>query len=418
MHVQEGATQVCPRDVCAVTTPVEHPISTLLGDALALWSDQLAADERERQGDFTVRQSDPNAPITFETFLSGVEASDGPVLDFHHALYPHQPWFHLPSGLTYEAPFVADGLTGPEYSWTDPPAAASGQQRHLLQARHADALVGQLLDRLRELDRYDESLIVVIADHGAAFDTGEPVRGLSADNAEQVMWTPLLIKAPGQTEGRIDEQPVQAVDLLPTIADHLDLDLPFATDGRSVLGTEDPDPTEPDERVFFDWSLNRLAADDDGLVRIDGRDGYEAMLDLPAPGSGDDPDLRFYRFGRHGDLVGRSVADLEVGPALDGTAHLDQQDQLTEVATNVPPVPAYLSGDVPADGPVDVAVAVNGTIAGWGHTEPADGDGAQRFWTMIPPQLLVDGSNDVAVFVIDDTGDAVVLHPVALPLED
>ena len=50
--------------------------------------------------------------MTFEAFLAGVTAPGGPVLDFHHALYPHQPWFHLPSGLTYEAPFIADGLTG------------------------------------------------------------------------------------------------------------------------------------------------------------------------------------------------------------------------------------------------------------------------------------------------------------------
>ena len=418
MHVSEGATRLCPEDVCEVAAPSDNPVVALLDDALALWSDQLAADERERQGDFTVRQSDPSAPLTFEAFLAGVEPADGPVLDYHHALYPHQPWFHLPSGLTYEAPFVADGLTGPEYSWTDPPAASSGQQRHLLQARHADALLGQLMDRLRALDRYDESLIVVTADHGVAFDAGEPVRGLSAGNAEQVMWTPLLIKEPGQTDGRIDEQPAQAVDVLPTVADHLDLDLPFATDGRTLLEIVAPDG--PDERVFFDWNLNRLPADDDGLVRVDGHAGYEAMLALPAPGAGNDPDLRFYRFGRYGDLVGRSVEELEVGPAIAGSAHLDQQGELAGVTTTRPPVPAYLSGDVPGDDPVDVVVAVNGTVAGWGHTEPADSAGRQRFWTMIPPQLLVDGSNEATVFVVGDDGggggrETATLRPVALP---
>jgi hypothetical protein len=414
MHVEEGATRLCPTDVCAVSRPTDVPVTALLDDAVALWSDQLAADEGERRGDFTVRQSDPSAPITFNAFLAGVEASDEPTLDYHHALYPHQPWFHLPSGLTYEAPFVADGLAGPEYSWTDPPAAASGQQRHLLQARHADGLVGQLLDRLETLDRYDESLIVVTADHGVAFDSGEPVRGLASGNAEQVMWTPLLIKEPGQADGRIDEQAVQALDLLPTIADHLDLELPFEHDGRSMLSSDDGTAAEPDERLFFDWSLNRLPAEDDGLVRVDGRAGYAAMLALPAPGSGDDPDLRFYRFGRHGDLVGRSLAGLDVGPAVDGTARLDQQDQLQDVATNTSPLPAYLSGEVPADGPVDVVVAVNGTVAGWGHTEPTDTGGSQRFWTMIPPQLLVDGTNEVAISVVDDRAGAVVLRPVGL----
>ena len=412
MHVREGATQLCPTDVCAVDRPTKHPVTSLLTDAAALWSDQLAADEQDRQGDFAVRQSDPNAPVTFESFLAGVEATDAPRLDFHHALYPHQPWFHLPSGRTYDAPFVAEGLTGPQYSWTGGVAAASGRQRHLLQARHADALVGQLIDRLKELDRYDESLIVVTADHGVAFDAGEPVRGLSADNAEQVMWTPLLIKEPGQTEGRVDEQPVQAIDLLPTIADHLDLDLAFDTDGSSVVRTSDAPPTGEDDRVFFDWSLNQLPADDDGLARVDGRAGYAAMLDLAAPGLGDDPDLRFYRFGLHGDLVGTAPDDHNLGAPIAGDARLDQHAPSPYITSDVPPVPAYVSGSVPADGPVDVAVAVNGTIGGWGRTEPKDGE--QHFWTMVPPQLVIDGIGKTEVYVIEDRADSVVLRPVTV----
>jgi hypothetical protein len=405
MHVQEGATRLCPEDVCAVAPPADNPITALLDDAAALWSDQLAADERTRRGDFSVRQSDPNAPITFQQFLAGIERADGPVLDYNHALYPHQPWFHLPSGLVYEAPFVAEGLTGADYAWTNPSTAAAGRQRHLLQARHADALVGQLVDRLRALDRYDESLIVVTADHGVAFDSGEPVRGLSAANAEQVMWTPLLIKAPGQTDGRVDERPVQAVDVLPTVADHLGLDLPFATDGRSVLGPEDDATDEPDERLFFDWSLNRLPADGDGLVRVDGRSGYAAMLTLPAPGSGDDPDLRFYRVGRRGALVGQPVDDLDIGPARDGTARLDQQRELTVVSVDASTTPAYVSGEVPGAEPVDVLVALNGVVAGWGRSEPTDGAGVQRFWTMVPPWFLADGGNEVEVFVIAEGSD-------------
>jgi hypothetical protein len=415
MHVDEGATDLCPQDLCAPSSPEESPLSALLDDALALWSDQLAADEEERRGDFTVRQSDPSAPVTFNRFLTGVEAADGPRLDYHHSLYPHQPWFHLPSGLTYEAPFVAEGLRDPAYSWTDPPAAASGQQRHLLQARHADALVGQLIDRLRELDRYDDSLVVVTADHGVAFEAGQPVRGLADDNAEQVMWTPLLVKAPGQREGRIDERAAQTIDILPTIADHLDLDLAFPTDGRSLLEDGDSGAPSEDERVFFDWSLNQLPPEEDGLVRVDGRRGYADLLALPPPGSGADPDLRFYRFGRHADLVGRSVDELATGPVLDGEVRLDQQAQLESVDTSVPPLPVYLAGDIPGDQPVDVAVAVNGTVGGWGRTEQADTPGRQHFWAMVPSDLLADGANEVTVAVIDDQNGRTRLLRVPAP---
>jgi hypothetical protein len=415
MHVVETATELCPSDVCDRSPADRSPLAALLDDARALWSDQLSAEEEERTGDFAVRQSDPNAPVTFNRFLDGIEADDGPRLDFHHSLYPHQPWFHLSSGLVYDAPFVAEGLEDPAYSWTDPSAAASGRQRHLLQARHADALVGQLMARLRVLDRYDDSLIVVTADHGVAFEAGQPIRGLGDGNADQVMWTPLLVKEPGQNDGRIDEQPAQAVDVLPTIADHLDLELSFPTDGRSLLEAEDGNDEDDDERVFFDWSLNLLPPDENGLVHVDGRQGYADMLALPAPGAGDDPDLRFYRFGRHGDLVGRRLDALETGPPLEGTARLDQQAQMATVDTAVSPLPVYLSGDVPADASVDVAVVVNGTVGGWGRTEPTDTAGRQRFWTLVPTELLEEGANEITIAVIEAEDGPRRLRPVPLP---
>ena len=47
------------------------------------------------------------------------------------------------------------------------------RQRHLLQAGYTDALVGQILDRVEEVGLYDESAIVVTADHGVAFHADE-----------------------------------------------------------------------------------------------------------------------------------------------------------------------------------------------------------------------------------------------------
>ena len=79
-------------------------------------------------------------PQHFAEFLDSLDAPDRPRLDFIHLLYPHQPWKRLPTGQRYDAPFIAEGLTGPTYVWADAVAADAGRQRHLLQARHADAL--------------------------------------------------------------------------------------------------------------------------------------------------------------------------------------------------------------------------------------------------------------------------------------
>ena len=59
-----------------------------------------------------------------------------------------------------------------------------------------------------------------------------------------------------------------------------------------------------------------------------------------------------------------------------------------------------------------MAAAVNGTIGGWSPTylgTDSDADGGRgrewrTFWLLVPPQLLRDGDNDVALLVVDDTG--------------
>ena len=311
-------TQLCPADLCAEgALATGNPLAELTQDALDLWQRQLFGGGDDRQVDFAIRQSDPDAPTTINEFAAGIGAgATGPSSTSSTPCTPTSPGTTCPPGLTYEAPFIAEGLDQyAQYAWKTDFAADTGRQRHLLQARHADVMLGVILARLQELDTYDDSLIVVTADHGAAFETGEPIRGVSPDNADSVLWVPLLVKPPGQTTGRIDDRPARTIDVLPTMADVLELDLPDGTDGVSLLG---PAPAAgPDERRVYDWGFNRLEPNADGYSLIDGTQGFADLLAQPAPGEGDDPDLRFYRFGRHADLVGRQVDDLPAAPELD-----------------------------------------------------------------------------------------------------
>jgi arylsulfatase A-like enzyme len=56
---------------------------------------------------------------------------------------------------------------------------------------------GALLSRLRALDLYDRSLIIVTSDHGEFFGEHRLVEH-SKDIYQETLWVPLLIKAPGQ----------------------------------------------------------------------------------------------------------------------------------------------------------------------------------------------------------------------------
>jgi hypothetical protein len=410
LHVQESVTQLCPADLCgAGALATGNPLGELTLDALDLWQRQLFGGGDDRAVDFAIRQSDPDAPTTIDDWADGIERGDRPELDVLHAVYPHQPWYHLPTGLTYEAPFIAEGLDQyAEYAWRSEFAAQAGRQRHLLQARHADVMLGVILARLRDLGTYDDSLVVVTADHGAAFEEGEPLRGVSEANADSVLWVPLLVKPPGQTEGRIDDRSASTIDVLPTIADVIGLDLPEGTDGHSLLGPE-PDADGADERRVYDWGFNRVRPNADGYALIDGRQGFEDLLTQPAPGAGDDPDLRFYRFGRHADLVGREVADLPVAADSGLTYHLDPDGGYQSSATALQD--AYVGGSIDGHQQVDVAIAVNGRIGGWSET--LNTSRGNRFWSVMPPPFLLDnGQDEIRIYAIEGSGDDVALAPM------
>lgn len=75
-----------------------------------------------------------------------------------------------------------------------------------------DEELGRLIDRLVELGLYDDTLIVVTSDHGEYFGEHHLVEH-SKDVYEAALRVPLLVKLPGQREGRVDETPISSVDL-------------------------------------------------------------------------------------------------------------------------------------------------------------------------------------------------------------
>lgn len=102
--------------------------------------------------------------------------------------------------------------------------------------RYSMDVVVQLLKTLREQGLYEESVIILTADHGEElFDHGGFGHGYSL--FEEVVRVPLWIKLPGQTDGAEVATPVSLVDLLPTVLDLVEIQhAPADTlqDGRSL----------------------------------------------------------------------------------------------------------------------------------------------------------------------------------------
>lgn len=100
------------------------------------------------------------------------------------------------------------------------------------EVKETDRLVGEVMEKLRALGRLDDTIVVVVADHGELLgEHGEIGHGFHVN--QEVLHVPLLIREPGGGPARRITQRASLIDFLPTIAERLDLPRP-ATSGRSL----------------------------------------------------------------------------------------------------------------------------------------------------------------------------------------
>lgn len=434
IHAVEWITELCPASLCArrgvelsaeaeslLGRPVggrADPLGTLLGEARSLWWDQMVPWTDTTGPDYAVAGATEPHDLARPglEFLSGLEPRrDRPVLDYLHVPIPHAPWRLLPDGGYHESPHPA-GDGGGFYSWADDELGRErGEQArsyHLLQMQWTDRLLGAVFERLQELGRWEETTVVVTADHGVSFRQGQPQRPLVPDNQVDVAWVPLLVKAPGQVEGAVVDDNVWAVDVLPTVAELSGLSVPWEIDGASLVGAVPPGrgATKPSMTAEPEAFVRRLDAN---LVDLDA-DGLGEIRAGSDRAPGPDP-LIAWRHGRRGDLLGRTVADLGV---CSGDRSVDHEppDGWADLLGGRPvegdaPTPIWHHGTVAGPATADVVAAVGGVVAGWAPTRPDDGF---RFDLLLAEPLVDAGeSGDPAFYEAVDDVSGCALRPLA-----
>jgi arylsulfatase A-like enzyme/Flp pilus assembly protein TadD len=139
---------------------------------------------------------------------------------------------------------------------------------------YTDAMIGELLTRLRAGRALDDTLTIVTADHGESLgEHGEATHGLFAYNA--TLAVPLLISAPWVKPAVID-LPVTHTDLAPTILDIVGAPPLEHGDGMSLLHTVPLD--RPVVFEALDASITRGWAPLQGVVQ-----NRWKFIDLPEP---------------------------------------------------------------------------------------------------------------------------------------
>lgn len=402
IHASEPITGLCPVSMCS--GPPGSPLNELAADARGLWDLQIRGlphVEHWIPGAFDDRRGQLDAWITAQDFGRG----DRPDAFIVHSLLPHDPWRYLPDGSTYAAMPSPLGLFADHWGTA---GAAVGRQRHVLQLQATDALVGRIMDEMRAAGTFDDALFVVTADHGYAFVPESRMRGLAEDNFDQIMWVPLIVKGPGQEAGEVDDRNVQTVDILPTIADELGVDLPWDDlDGVPAASAQ----RDPADKSAADWGWSTLRSDDGGPVQVDGEAGFARVLESEAV-AGEGALALWDRTGQaHGELVGRHVDELDRGEARPEAVTVQELHRWDDVDPELLPLELMATAGLPVD--VSVAVAVDGTVAAVVPPEPT-AYGIAAVQAMLWPGALAAGHNEITMYVVDGPPEAPVLHELAV----
>lgn len=318
----------------------------------------------------------------FREFINSITMSDKPVLYFLHSVIPHLPWEYLPSGKRYNMRGTP-GLDIKKEQWGNNEwLVVQGYQRHLLQVGFADKLIGDLFARLKSLNLYDQSLIVITADHGANFWPNKSRRGKLKQHPMGILGIPLFIKAPNQKEGIISDRKASSIDILPTIADILKVSLPLPVDGHSLID--------------FSSSVKKdnCAVNECSILK----------QKLYIFGPGGNPD-NLFKIGPNHELtklVGQHISNFNVINNDSIVINIQESLAYNFVDSKAMFVPTCIRGDICSNKsinmPFNLAVAINGVIQA--VTQSFDNEGkTAKFIAMVPESSLKGGKNDVEVFI-------------------
>lgn len=397
-----------------IVLPSDWPLR--LPDVTGRWGNFLDQDRR-----FGGRPS-PHASRyeQFEHFLDRIRPSDEPGLYYAHLMLPHVPWNYQPSGKEYGNPLealaadsvnITHGLIGlhrhTEHWTRDEEAVDQAYHRYLLQVGFVDRLVGRLVDHLKRAGLYDQSLIVLTADHGVSCRPDRDRRTPDDVNAPDILSIPLLVKLPHQREGRTSDRNVQSADLLPTIAEVLKIELPWATYGASVLDSSRPEPAEKEISLEDPWE-ERLKFDGPFEAKYD---ALAAMLAMARGSAGQGGQARG---GLATDLIGRRLDELELSSPVSCRIELARPEEFADVKIDGPRVPCYIGGRVEPGPdvklPLELAVSVGGTIRAVTRTFQIEG--LETCWAaLVPEASFRPGRNEIRVLVISSSVGKRSVHP-------
>ncbi|MBQ3488351.1 MAG: sulfatase-like hydrolase/transferase, partial [Clostridia bacterium] len=162
---------------------------------------------------------------------------------------PHDPWDVTPR---MKREWEHTDIPLPEGGALDRRRLLAVRQNYAAMLENIDRNIGILIEDLKELGQYEDTVIIYSADHGEML--GDRDRFFKSVPYRPSVHIPLVISGADVLKGHVCHELVQLHDLAATVTDFCGLSMPADTDARSLR----PLATTPDAPPVRDWQYAAL----------------------------------------------------------------------------------------------------------------------------------------------------------------
>jgi arylsulfatase A-like enzyme len=214
----------------------------------------------------------PAAEVTEAATAWLANAGEDPFFLWVHYFDPHEPYRAPEPWRTRYDPDYDGPLDGTarayhkllrEQRWhrSDPaaqPARDSMIARYDGEISAMDEAIGTLLSALRQRDGLEQTLVVVVGDHGEAFGEHQQIWEHHGEIFDEVMRVPLIVRLPGGRDaGRRTRGLVSSIDVTPTILAALGITSPADVEGVDLLARASPDESTAPRALLLEARRGR-----------------------------------------------------------------------------------------------------------------------------------------------------------------
>ncbi len=198
--------------------------------------------------------------VAIDTVLSFCNSSSLISKSFFLTVHLYDP--HSPYGAPapYDTLFKHTGNNGifdwpsEEHLKSDPVIIEHLEAMYDSEIRWTDYQLSRLLAGLREMNLLDNTIVILVADHGEEF-MEHGFTGHANNLYQQTTHVPLIISGPGIEPGTVLTANTGQFDVLPTLMNYLSISVPAHVEGIDILGNIPADRIIPSSGIVFGESV-------------------------------------------------------------------------------------------------------------------------------------------------------------------